>query len=36
VVHHIRTRQRTVRQGRVRADDIVRMYGRIVRERFSR
>src|SRR5439155_1423812 len=36
VVHHIRTRQRTVRQGRVRADDIVRMYGRIVRERFWR
>src|SRR3989442_1373828 len=30
------TRQRTVRQGRVRADNIIRMYGRIVRERFSR
>jgi len=36
VVHHIRTRQRTIRQGRVRADEIVRMYGRIVRERTSR
>lgn len=36
VVHHIRTRQRTVRQGRVPADEIVRMYGRIVRERTSR
>ena len=36
VVHHIRTRQRTVRQGRVRADEIVRMYGRVVRERTSR
>jgi len=36
VVHHIRTRIRTMRQGRVRADEIVRMYGRIVRERTSR
>ena len=36
VVHHIRTRLRTMRQGRVRADEIVRMYGRIVRERTSR
>jgi len=35
VVHHIRTRQRTVRYGRVRADEIVRMYGRVVRERTS-
>jgi len=36
VIHHIRTRIRTMRQGRVRADEIVRMYGRIVRERTSR
>ena len=36
VVHHIRTRLRTMRQGGVRADEIVRMYGRIVRERTSR
>ena len=36
VVHHIRTRQRTVHDGRVRADEIVRMYGRVVRERTSR
>ena len=36
VVHHIRTRIRTVHDGRVRADEIVRMYGRIVRERTSR
>ena len=36
VVHHIRTRQRTIRQGGVRADEIVRMYGRVVRERTSR
>jgi uncharacterized Zn finger protein len=36
VVHHIRTRHRTIRQGGVRADEIVRMYGRIVRERTSR
>jgi uncharacterized Zn finger protein len=35
VVHHIRTRQRTVRGGRVQADEIVRMYGRVVRERTS-
>lgn len=36
VVHHIRTRLRTVTRGRVRADEIVRMYGRVVRERTSR
>ncbi len=36
VVHHIRTRQRTLREGRARADEIVRMYGRVVRERVSR
>src|SRR2546427_5417123 len=36
VVHHIRTERRTLRQGRVRADEIVRMYGRVVRERTSR
>jgi uncharacterized Zn finger protein len=36
VVHHIRTRTRTVREGRVTADEIVRMYGRVVRERTSR
>ena len=36
VVHHIRTQHRTVRFGRVRADEIVRMYGRVVRERTSR
>lgn len=36
VVHHIRTQQRTIREGRVRADEIVRMYGRVVRERISR
>lgn len=36
VVHHIRTRERTVREGRARADEIVRMYGRVVRERTSR
>ncbi len=36
IVHHIRTRYRTVREGRVRADEIVRMYGRVVRERTSR
>ena len=36
VVHHIRTPLRTLRQGRVRADEIVRMYGRVVRERTSR
>lgn len=35
VVHHIRTGQRTVTRGRVRADAIVRMYGRRVRERTS-
>ncbi len=36
VVHHIRTQHRTVHEGRVRADEIVRMYGRVVRERTSR
>ncbi len=36
VVHHIRTPQRTVHEGRVRADEIVRMYGRVIRERTSR
>ena len=36
VVHHIRTHERTLREGRVRADEIVRMYGRVVRERLSR
>jgi uncharacterized Zn finger protein len=36
LVHHIRTRHRTVREGSVRADEIVRMYGRVVRERTSR
>ena len=36
VVHHVRTRLRTVTRGRVRADEIVRMYGRVVRERTSR
>jgi uncharacterized Zn finger protein len=36
VVHHIRTKERTLREGRVRADEIVRMYGRVVRERTSR
>ncbi len=36
VVHHIRTAKRTVHDGRVRAEEIVRMYGRVVRERTSR
>ena len=36
VVHHIRTPHRTIHEGRVRADEIVRMYGRRVRERTSR
>ncbi len=36
IVHHIRTLHRTLREGRVRADEIVRMYGRVVRERTSR
>ena len=36
VVHHIRTSHRTMREGRARADEIVRMYGRVVRERTSR
>ncbi|MCI4371925.1 MAG: hypothetical protein L3J78_04675 [Thermoplasmata archaeon] len=35
VVHHIRTENRTLRDGRARADEIVRMYGRVVRERTS-
>ncbi|OGS47940.1 MAG: hypothetical protein A3K68_07740 [Euryarchaeota archaeon RBG_16_68_13] len=36
LIHHIRTRYRTLREGSVRADEIVRMYGRVVRERTSR
>ncbi len=36
IVHHIRLRHRTMHEGRVRADEIVRMYGRVVRERTSR
>ncbi len=36
VVHHIRTRHRTLHMGGARADEIVRMYGRVVRERMSR
>ena len=36
VVHHIRTEHRTAPEGRVRAEEIVRMYGRVVRERTSR
>ncbi len=36
IVHHIRTAHRTVREGSFRADEIVRMYGRVVRERTSR
>jgi uncharacterized Zn finger protein len=36
VVHHIRTQYRTMREGRIRADEIIRMYGRVVRERTSR
>ena len=36
VVHHIRTQYRTLREGRIRADEIIRMYGRVVRERTSR
>lgn len=36
VVHHIRTAHRTLHAGRARADEIVRMYGRVVRERTSR
>jgi len=35
VIRHIRTSHRTVREGTVRADEIVRMYGRLVRERTS-
>lgn len=36
VVHHIRTKHRTIHEGSARADEIVRMYGRVVRERTSR
>ena len=36
VIHHIRTAHRTLREGSERADAIVRMYGRVVRERTSR
>ncbi len=36
VVHHIRTPHRTIHEGRARADEIVRMYGRRVRERTRR
>lgn len=36
LLHHIRTAHRTILQGTVRADEIVRMYGRVVRERTSR
>lgn len=36
LVHHIRTKHRTARVGSFRADEIVRMYGRVVRERTSR
>jgi uncharacterized Zn finger protein len=36
IVHHVRTAHRTVHEGSVRADEIVRMYGRVVRERTSR
>jgi len=36
LVHHIRTAHRTAREGSFRADEIVRMYGRVVRERTSR
>lgn len=36
LVHHIRTAHRTSREGSFRADEIVRMYGRVVRERTSR
>lgn len=36
VVHHIRTQYRTLHEGRARAEEIVRMYGRVVRERTSR
>lgn len=36
IIHHIRTARRTLREGSERADAIVRMYGRVVRERTSR
>ena len=36
VIHHIRTQQRTIHDGSARAEEIVRMYGRVVRERTSR
>ncbi|OGS50529.1 MAG: hypothetical protein A3K65_02995 [Euryarchaeota archaeon RBG_16_68_12] len=35
VVHRIRTAHRTINQGSVTADEIVRLYGRVVRERTS-
>ena len=36
VVHRIRIAHRTLREGSVPAEDIVRAYGRVVRERTSR
>lgn len=36
IVHHVRTQHRTIHEGSARADEIVRMYGRVVRERTSR
>ena len=36
VIHHIRTTYRTLHEGSERADAIVRMYGRVIRERTSR
>jgi uncharacterized Zn finger protein len=36
VIHRIRTATRTLRRGGTRAEDIVRIYGRVVRERRSR
>lgn len=36
LVHRIRTRRATVSKGSFRADEIVRMYGRSIRERTSR
>jgi len=36
IVHHIRTQYRTLHEGTARADEIVRMYGRVVRQRTSR
>lgn len=35
LVHHIRTMHRTIREGSATADEIVRIYGTIVRERTS-